>query len=283
MNISIINDNEKEKLKALIPEEIVSDNCIFLGALDETDELKSVLVLKQVSSHVWDIPFIYVADNLRKKRIGHDMLVYAKTLARSLAKNSLTVSFIEDKTSGALAGFLEKEGFIEIESSQLYQSTLSTALNTISTKDWFLTKKKNTVMPLSSLTGAKWKQITDACMALASSPDNSGYFPIPYDRSYYNGEFSFVAVKEDQTPIGVLLCSTMDEILNIDYLISLDPGNPMIAAMLIKNLCTKASSGVIDYELHFHAYNPRIMKLADYLLDGQYNLTGRHVVMMLRL
>ena len=283
MNVSIINDSEKEKLKALIPEEILSDDCFILGAVDERDELNGVLVLKQVSHHVWDIPFIYVTDFLRKRGIGHDMLISAKALARSIAVSSFTLSFIEDRASAPLGSFLKNEGFFEIESSKLYHTRLSAALGDISSKKQFSSIPYNTVVPLSSLTAAKWKQVTDACMSLTRAPENDSYFPIPHDRSYYNGEFSCVAVKEDQTPIGVLLCSTDDEILNIDYLISLDPGNPMVSAMLIKKLCTKASAGIVDFELHFHAYNPRILKIADYLLDGHYLLTGRHVVMMLRL
>ena len=273
----------KSRLKALIPEEILFDDCIVIGALNEVDEVKGVLLLKRAAPHIWDIPFIYVATGIRRNRVGHNMLIYAKTLARSSGVKRFTISYIDDKTSTDLYSFFSYQGFFEIDSSNLYKIPMSVALNTIISNDVFSKLRSDMITPLSSISDAQWKQVTDAAARLSLQSDDTEFFPIPHGKAHYNGDFSFIATKEDHTPTGVVLCSIVDEVLNIDYLISLDPGNPMVSALLIRALCKKAGSGYTDYEVHFHAYNPRIMKLANYLLGQKLTMSGRFLIMGLRL
>ena len=55
----------------------------------------------------------------------------------------------------------------------------------------------------------------------------------------------------------------------------------MLPALLIKALCIAAGRETIDYAVHFHAYNERILKLASLILgDKLLKKTGRRVTLM---
>lgn len=281
MIISVIDKENRKLLSEMIPQELLDDDCIIIGAYNEAEEVVGVAVSRSTAGRIWDIPFIYVSEKNRRKKTAHNMLRKLSALARTSGVSNLMISHIETVAHGDMKLFLASEYFYEVEASYLYEVPLSLAIDVIATNKHFSDAVPQSVIPLSKVSSREWRSLNEKINRLAAEDTGGNYFPIPYDIQHFNRDYSFIAMKDDRTPVGVILCSTDDTVLNIDYLCSLSSNSPMLPALLIKALCIAAGRGTIDYDVHFHAYNERILKLASLILgDKLLKKTGRRVTLM---
>lgn len=277
MTVTIISDTESKKLKTLVPPDVFEKNVTFIGALDENDDIMGLLAISELSGRAWDIPYIYVVKAFRRQGVGRRLFDYISDLARNNGVSDITVSYIDDSKRNPLSGFFQSMQFEEMDSSELYQIPLSLALDALDSNKSLSGHASGLVIPLKLLKSGQWYSVTEKINRLAKNDGSDGFFAVPYPRTHFDDEYSLVILDKDSTPEGLILCTLDDTILNIDYLCSLNPHNPMISAMLIKELCRKASQQTEDLEVHFHAYNPKMSKLGKVLLGDLLDYTGRYV------
>ncbi|MBO6214548.1 MAG: hypothetical protein J6N76_03305 [Lachnospiraceae bacterium] len=280
MSVSIIKDSERDKLKEFVPSDIIDKSTLILGDLSETGDVLGLLTVRESSGRVWELLYIYVVKAFRKNEIATDLIHFTFDLAATLGVSNVMVSLVNDSKKNPLVILFDKLGFEEIESSDLYQIPLSLALDSLRSNKIFSKLPPSSIITLRSITGKQWDSITSRISQLSQHGSSDDFFEIPYPKEHYHEDYSLVVLNKDRIPQGLILCSLMDEILNIDYLCSLVPNNPLVSAILIRELCRLAASETEDLEVHFHAYNPRISKLGKALLGDNLEKTGRYVTLL---
>ncbi|MBQ1547486.1 MAG: GNAT family N-acetyltransferase [Lachnospiraceae bacterium] len=273
MTISTLAKEQKDLLTDIVPADLLTDEYIAICAINK-EQIMGCLILSMPSARICDIPFIYVVPAARKRKTARKMLEYAASIARAEGVSGISMNYIEEAEDDLLTVFSKAVGFIEVNSSNLYEAGLAEALDSVSNARPMKKLPPAVSTPIAEMTNRMWNELRDEIDALKASADENDVYDIPYPKDYYDGNLSFIARDVAGIPWGLVLCRDLGDCINIEYLCSLKPKAHLAAPVLLRELSQRLS-GREETTIRFHAYNPKIDKLVSMSLGESAKVAGR--------
>ncbi len=275
MTITTLAKEQKDLLSDIVPADLLTDEYIVICALKQ-EYIMGCIILSMPSARVCDIPFIYVVPAARKRKTAKKMLDFAASLARANGASTISMHYVEEAVDDPLSMFAKAVGFEEVNSSYLYEISLTDALDSVANARSMKKLPPAVSIPVSEMTSRQWNELLDEIDTLKQSSHGDGVYDIPHPKTYYDGELSLMAKDAAGIPWGVVLCRDLGDCINVEYLCSLKPQAHLAAPVLLKALCQRASDRA-DTTIRFHAYNPKIEKLSAMSLGENAKTSGRFV------
>ena len=281
MTITILRDEDKIQLAGVVPDELMEESNMAVCALSE-DELCGVMLTKAVRSDTWDVTYAYVLPAWKRQGVATDMLRLIVTVAKAVGVGALTLSLFEDDDERDIRSFAEANGFEMINESPVLSASLSSIEIALGKKlDSKITD--GNVVRLKHVSGSAYGKLLDKLGELRHEKKDrasADYYMIPKNRSFYDADVSAVALDEDGEICGILLMREETDFVSVDYMCSLKPEDPRIAMSLLKNACDWTCDKYNETLVHFHAFNPAVVKMTKSLFGRFLSETGKAVYMI---
>lgn len=228
MIATLISEENKTNLSGLVPEEVLLDADILIGAYDPaTMSVAGVLTAEVLDEKRLGITWIYVVEGQRRKGAAREMLgVLAETVLEINAPDFIVCSYFKQEEEDIYRLLLDC-GFIE--DRLMHAEILAVQLGdcAVSKGDF-----PGRIVPLSKISQAMWDEL--------SRRQRTGVVRVGLklarsmvDREFYDAALSVVALDEEVEPVGELLVSREEQFLWIHSLFSMEKDSAKVLRALV--------------------------------------------------
>ena len=274
MNITIVNEKNRDYFLPLVKGMGMQDVSLSIGAIDE-DRACGLLMGRQ-ERDIFNITCLYVSKASRHKKAASGMYRLLSTICAQSGLTGISIT-LDDEDDSGLADFFEAMGFGRTEDkTELYRLRLSDVDDKLTGRRGGADEFK--ITELGSVLDKEFNQLRSE-RNRARNTEISRTIPYIHDREYYDPKFSYLLLR-DRLPAGCILLSKTGEDYVLEYLyIDSREHNPMEVIGLIAASFAAMHAGVKqnDPYIYINAANSSVKGLMAKLTGARFEKYGNSV------
>ena len=273
MEYHILVKEQTAHYMSVLPDTCSTDRTMVAVAMED-GELFGLLAINVISAMTWELPFVWVENDARRTGVARTLYEMMISVARAMGISVITASVMVSDDNDGLLRWLKAMYFEEAERSAVYSLRLVQAFVQL---ERHRPKHVGHTVPLSEVKAGQWNALKSILFLLRSDSgvSKSEYFPDPGDISSYDMEKSFLWMGEDQSPGGCVLLKRVSEGYLVTYLAAFeDRAGSRTVELLCAAMDAIYDDGDENVHILFHAFNPRVLKLARALVGDRLEKTG---------